>query len=462
MLLHAFDIQADYMKVEKKVIDDLNAEIALTIEQNDYLPGFKNKLNTFQQKSQMKGFRKGKTPIGMLKKMYGASAMQEVVSGILTEEINKLITGDEFNIIGEPLLMDEDNVPIIDHNNPQDYTYHFQLGLEPEFEVKGIDEKDSYALHEIKIEKSMVDEEIENICKRLGEQKSTNAIIQSEDVIYFQAKELEKKAIKVNGFESEFSVNIDKLANKYQKELKKKKLGDNIDFDIYELEPEMSRENVHKYFLKLKEGDNVEEIGSQFRAEIIDVVRVEKAAFDQESFDKYFGEGEVSSEEEAREKIKTYMSDYFAKESQNLLSREIMEALVKKNDIKLPKDFIKKWITRENEITDDQLEGFLKELQWRIIKKKLVARFKIEVKEDEIFGYFVNAIRNYSPYIDEASLKNTAFSLMKNKEQLNTAVETISSGKLFDAIKPVVTIKTKKTSKDDFYKIVKEINQKTN
>ena len=118
------------------------------------------------------------------------------------------------------------------------------------------------------------------------------------------------------------------------------------------------------------------------------------------------------------------------------------------------------WVNEWSSITDEQFDSFKTELKWRIIKKKLVKQFEIEVKEDEIFQFFVNAVRNYSPYMDEASLKNTVFSLMQNREQLNSAVENISSGKLFDAIREVIQVEEKSIDKDGFYKIVETLNQK--
>ena len=64
--------------------------------------------------------------------------------------------------------------------------------------------------------------------------------------------------------------------------------------------------------------------------------------------------------------------------------------------------------------------------------------------------------------MDEASLKNTVFSLMQNREQVNTAVETISSGKLFDEIRKVVKLEAATIDKDGFYELAKELNQKAN
>ena len=81
------------------------------------------------------------------------------------------------------------------------------------------------------------------------------------------------------------------------------------------------------------------------------------------------------------------------------------------------------------------------------------------MEENEILEHFVQMIRNYSPYIDEASLKNTVFSLMKNREQVNKAVEAVSSGKLFDVLRGIVEIKDKEVARDAFNKRVKEINE---
>ena len=139
-----------------------------------------------------------------------------------------------------------------------------------------------------------------------------------------------------------------------------------------------------------------------------------------------------------------------------------MHNLVDSNAFELPSDFLKKWISREQEVTDEQFESFIQELKWRTIKRKLTKSHDIKVEEKEILDHFVQMIRNYSPYIDEATLKNTVFSLMKNREQVNQAVEAVSSGKLFDVLRDIVKIEEKEVSKDDFMAKVKEINEMAN
>lgn len=450
------------MKVERKDLDALTAELRLVIEKEDYLPEYQKQLQDFQKKAQLKGFRKGKTPMSIIKKMYGAATMQESVSKVLGEKLNEIVTGEEYNIIGEPLFLDEDNVPEIDHTSPEDYSYTFEIGLEPEFEPVGASEEDSYTQYSMIIDEKIIDEEMEIAQQRLGEQKETNEKIEEGDIIYLDVTEMEGGKEKEDGFTTTFSVNFDNLSEKYKKELKAKSTGDKLTVNVYELEENMTREIAIKYLL----GINPEEEGAvvpdseEFAAVISKVTRVVNAEMNQDFFDKYFGKDQVTSVEEAREKIKSFLSDHFANESVNMLNREIMNNLVESNSFDLPEGFLKKWISREQEMTDEQFDAFIKEMKWRVIKKKLVLKHDVKVEENEILNHFVQMIRNYSPYIDEATLKNTVFSLMKNREQVNTAIETVSSQKLFDAIREVIKIEEKEISRDDFNERIKELNKK--
>jgi trigger factor len=449
------------LKIDQKELGALHSELTITIEKEDYLQDYKSKLASMQAKSHLKGFRKGKAPKSILVKMYGAGAMQEVVSEILSKKINELITDSEFNIIGEPLFLDEDNPPVIDHLNPTDYSYRFEIGTEPDTEIKGVSTADTFTLYKIEVSEDSITEELDTTRKKMGKQESTDSAVTDGDIIYLKAQELDGKAIKEGGVESTFAIQVDSTTEEYKSKLIGSKKGDKMDIDLFKLEEGMAEENVYKYFLKLSE-DQLEDtsgIGKVFATEITDVVRTTKAELDQEFFDKYFGKDEVKSEEEAREKVRGYMSEFFEKEAKNYQSREIMEKLMVNNNLELPTEFLRKWINRSEEMDDEKFESFQKELKWSLIKKKLVKQHEVKVEEKEIFDYFVNAVRSYSPYMDESSLKNTVFSLMQNREQLNKAIDVLSTGKLFDVLQLEVTSIDESISKDDFYEKVKSLKQ---
>ena len=70
------------MKITKKQLDTLNAEINITLDQADFQPKVDTILLDYKKKANIPGFRKGQVPMGMIKKQYGKS--------VLVEEVNKL------------------------------------------------------------------------------------------------------------------------------------------------------------------------------------------------------------------------------------------------------------------------------------------------------------------------------------------------------------------------------------
>jgi trigger factor len=59
------------MNITKTRQDDLNAIIKIQLEKEDYASRVENTLKDYQRKAVIDGFRKGKTPMGIVKKMYG-------------------------------------------------------------------------------------------------------------------------------------------------------------------------------------------------------------------------------------------------------------------------------------------------------------------------------------------------------------------------------------------------------
>ena len=65
------------MNITKENIDDLNAVLSVHIVKEDYEEKVNEVLVDYKKKANIKGFRPGKVPIGMIKKMYGLSAQVE-------------------------------------------------------------------------------------------------------------------------------------------------------------------------------------------------------------------------------------------------------------------------------------------------------------------------------------------------------------------------------------------------
>ena len=459
------------MNIEKQSIDNLNATITINISKEDYQEKFKSELKKVAGKSTMKGFRKGKTPQSVIKKMYGKSVLAEVVNETLQKALSGYLDEEKLDILGQPIPSDDQTGDMnFDVNNLEDYSFKFDIGLAPEIDIQGVSESDTYDIYKIDIDDKVIDEELENAQKRLGEQEHPDGEVIANDILKIQAEELDGDSVKENGWASEFSVLVDSLTEEYNKEVLKLSKGDSFTFDVYKLEKEKGDDYVKKYLLnvpKVEEGEEEPVIGNMFTGKIIDIARLKVAELNQEFFDKYFGKDEVKSEEEARAKVEEYIGTHYHNQALQVMYRNIMDTLVAETKVELPAEFLRKWLKMTNEkLTDEEIEkdfdGFLDNMKWTLIKSNLAKKFEIEVSPEDIREAMANKVRNYfGQYgMDESYVNEILGKMLQNQEEVNKTYEELQAGKLFTKIGETVQHNETKISLEDFNEKVKEINEK--
>lgn len=449
-------------KVVREDIDNLNAVLTVTLEKEEYEPKFRSELGKYQKQAHMRGFRKGKTPISVIKKMYGKSVLAEVINEMLQKELSGYLTGEDLRILGQP-LPSEDQEPIdFELKDLHNYTFKFDLGLAPEFEVQGVSPETSFEKTEVEVSEEMINEELEAARKRHGERQFVEDDIRENDMVKLSAREMDGAAPKEEGIESEFSVLVSSITNEDAKQqLLSGKKGDTFRLNLFELEEGKDEKYVRKYFLNLGDDDE-REAGREYEAEVVEVSRIMPAELDQEFFDKFFGEDEVSSEQEARDKIREQIEKFYSGQSEALLFRDMQERIMELNELSLPESFLKRWMKSNNEnLTDKIIEkeygAFAKNLQWSLIRSKLVKRFDIEVRSEEVLETLKNRIRGYFGGVApgmEHIIDSTAARLMEDEKQVEQAFEEVLSDKLYEALAAEVGINVKKVSREAFEEIV--------
>ena len=90
------------MNITKTQNDD-NAIIKIQLGKEDYASRVENVLKDYQKKVVIDGFRKGKTPMGIVKKIYGKAVLVEEINKVLGEALNNYIKENDLQILGEPL-----------------------------------------------------------------------------------------------------------------------------------------------------------------------------------------------------------------------------------------------------------------------------------------------------------------------------------------------------------------------
>lgn len=450
-------------KVVRVDKENLGAELTMTITKEDYVPKLDSELKQYRKKAQLKGFRKGKVPMGVIRKMYGQALLGEVINDTIQKELTKYLTDENIEILGQPLPSDDQKEMNFDINNLQDFEFKFDLGLAPEFELNGLSADTSFDRYAVEVPTAMLDKEMEQARKKFGDRGAVDTTIEENDIVTFNAEELDGDEIKKEGWASTFNILVSQVgAEDVQKELLTKKKGDKIRFNVFQLEKNATSESVRKYLLNVSEDDEDVEIGEEFEATIEEVQRITPAELTQEFFDKAFGEGNVKSEEEARAKFEGEISKYYDKQAESLLFRDFQDYLLEQNNVDLPNEFLKRWIQASNqqatdEIIEKEYENFSKNLQWSLIKGKIVKQFDLSVSEEEIFEGFKERVRGYfQGYGDELIILNTANRLMEDQKQVDQLYQELMSDKLFASVREVVKLNDKNITAEDFDVVIKK------
>ena len=147
------------MNITRENIDELNGLIRVSIEKADYETNVEDVLKDYRKKVNMPGFRPGKVPAGLVRKMYGKAALVDEVNKLLTQELSKYLVEEKLNILGEP-LPNEDKQKDIDWDNDTDFEFLFDIGFAPEANVK-LDKRSKYTFHKIAVSNKLIAQQIE-------------------------------------------------------------------------------------------------------------------------------------------------------------------------------------------------------------------------------------------------------------------------------------------------------------
>ncbi|MBN1107442.1 MAG: trigger factor [Bacteroidales bacterium] len=447
------------MNITRENIDDLNAVLTVKIEKADFGDKVENTLKDYRRKANIKGFRPGMVPIGLIKKMYGTAVKVDEINKIVSDNIHKYITDEKIEILGDPLPRQDDQEKI-DFETQDDFSFSFELGLAPAFEV-GLNKKTKVDQYEIIIDEKMRAGFVENYTRRHGE--FTNADISEEkDILKGHIAKLDNQGnVTEEGPSNDHaSISIDVVKDEeLKKELLGKKENDHVDFDLKKGFPN-DTEVAGLLNIKKEEAEKTE---GRFRFTINEISRFRPAAVDQELFNHIYGEGVVSSEEEFMQKIEEEISASLSRETEYKLLQDLKKLAVENTDISLPEAFLKKWLLRVNENTTEELiekefDTFRHDLKWQLIRNRIAKDNEIRISEEELQKEAENITRyQFSQYglyyVTDEQVANYARETLKKEDDAKRIADKILEDKVLKQLKEMVNPKTKKVTADEFNKL---------
>lgn len=453
-------------KVVRADIDNLNTVLTVTVEKSDYLPQLDQQLDKYRREAHLRGFRKGKAPAGLVRKMFGQTLLADIVTKQLQHELQEYLANTETDFIGQPLPKEDQDKIDFDMANLHDYEFQFELGVSPAFEVKGLDGKQEFDLLEVIVSDEMAADELSEMRRRASQNVAIEQASQDNDSLYLEIQEMEGDAPNEDGIRFNFRTLWQDLSPESQAALGAIKVGETLVLNPFALWKDKDEQYVRRYALGLEESDTREINPDAFELTLVEVNRFELRSLDQEFFDLAFGEGKITSEAEALEEIKKDIRNYYSQDAYNLVFLQLQDRLLDLNDIPLPDDFLKRWILAADERnTPEQIEqeypAFAKGFQWTLIKNKLIKQFDIEVTEAEIKERVADGIRNIfgnSPYITPELIDSLVARRMEDEKEINRIVDNLYLDKLSKATRELVKTKTKQVKLEDYEEARKEIH----
>ena len=451
------------MKVSFENPDKINGRLTITVEENDYKDEVDKTLKDYRKKANVPGFRPGQVPMGMIKRQFGASVKMDAINKIVGEQINKYITDNKINMLGQPLASEAQQPQDLEKEGP--YTFIFDIAVAPEFDIE-LTNKDKVDYYDITVDDTLIDRQVEMFASRLGKNVDVEEYADG-DVVKGDLRELDDKGnTKENGLTVEGAMVMPEYikAAAQKKLFKGAKVGDIITFNPRKAYKESDAELAS--LLKI-EKDKVADYESDFSYQVTSIQRFKNHAVDQELFDQTFGKDQVKDEKEFREKIAEGLKKQLEKESDYKFLMDVRKyAEDKVGQLTYPDALLKRVMKENNkdkdqEFIDKNYEASIKELTWSLIRNKLSEKAQIKVNDEDVRNAARETARiQFAQYgmdnVPDEYVNNYADELLKKQDTVQQFVDRAIDLKLIEATKKDVKLNKKSISLDDFNKMMSE------
>jgi trigger factor len=420
------------MRFEQEVLDSLNIKVKVHVEPSDYQPKVDAAIKKYRKTFQMPGFRIGHVPASLVKQRFGKSILAEELNEMLQKEMDTYIRENQWSILGSPLPVPSDDVGNFDL--PGNFVFSYDVGLAPAIHPV-IDQSLKIEAVHVKVDDEMVDNELRDRARRYGKMHEPE-VSGAHDMLLVKLMEQ-----KEGGMEADTTVSLEFLKNEELKaELTGRKVGDEIAVNPRNLAD--GEYDLAKMFKR--DVSQVDEIGENFLLRITGVRHLDPHPVDQELFDKLFGEGNVTTEDECRERLRLEVELQFADEERSELERSVRKALLQSIHVPLPDEFLKRFILASNEkpitheILVEEYPAYADNLRWDLIETAILKSFDIQIGREDLVEHlrqmWTKQFAAYGLPLDEDRISKMADDTLSKPDSLKKVLQLVASSKVMEII----------------------------
>ena len=447
------------MNITQESTGDLTATVKIERVKKDYENQVTTVLKDYQRQASMPGFRPGKVPMGMIKKMYGKAVLADEINKIISENLNKYLEENKVKTLGHP-LPNEEKQEMIDFDTLDTYDFFFDIGLQPELNTE-ISDKVKMDYFQIRVDDESIDKYIDDLRKKNG--KPINPEKSDEgDILRGKIVELDAEGkVKDGGIEHETSIGVDFIK---MKTIKKKFVGKAIGEQIIFNPLKASGSAAEAASILGVDTKKAEEYKGDFEFTIESITRFEPAEVNKEFYTSVFQGMEIKDENEFREKLAGQLEVSFANESDRLFMRQTADKLIDSSGIQLPDEFMRRWLMESGEAQvkpediETHYEEYARALKWQLIESKIVADHNLQVSPDDVREQIMSYFQSPGEVDEETQkrLNEIADNIMQNQEEVKRIYDQLLDTRMRDLLKSTIKLQNKEVSYDDFIKLATE------
>ncbi|MCI6912220.1 trigger factor [Treponema succinifaciens] len=453
------------MKVTKEIskLENSAVKLTATIAKEDVVSGYNKNISKYAKNVQLPGFRKGHVPVKVLEQKYGDSLKQEVLADLIDESLNQIFAEEESKDI-RPLpytqpRLDGDKLP--EFSTDKDLTFSVVYDVFPSVEVKDFS-KIEVKEPQVEIGEKELNEELKAIQERNAVviDKKEGEPVEKDNIVTIDYKELDDSGTAIPGSEREgFVFTVGTGENIYK-----------IDDEIVGMKKDETKEISKTYDAKEENKDlagKTKKISVTVKAIKLRNLPALDDELAQDVSEKY------KTLDDLKKDISKGLESAKNRKIAELKSQSLLEQLVEKNPIVLPKSMIQaemesRWrmMAQQFQTTPEQLEKMIsasgqskenmltqwtgdaeKMLKSRLIVDALIREKNIAVTPEEVEAEFAKIADESGSTIEEVK---EHYEDARAKEYI---IDEIKENKLYDELyKQVKVSKGDKVKFADLFK----------
>ena len=375
--------------VTQENIGKYHEKVIVQLAKEDYLPTFEKALKQYSKNAAIPGFRKGMVPLGMVKKMHGASLYRDEVLKVAGTKLDEHLHAVKAEIFARPIPAATQKQYRFDMNNPEDFTFEFEIGTKPDYTLPLLNGSTTVPLYKVTVTDEMVNEEVEKLQYKAGDMTDPETVTGEDNVLNVVFEEADANGILIEGgIKKDNSLLVKYFSPSLQALLMGKKANDVVTFTL--------KDNFDAHLLPAIMKDlnldstNEDAKNKCFNMLIVKVGLVTKSEINTPFFEKIYPGRNLETIEAFKDVLKGEIEMYWNQQARTKLHTDLFERLVHETPIELPVTFLKRWMSvggeqyKSPEQVEKEFGGFDHQMRWQLISDKIIEDNKLQVTNEEM------------------------------------------------------------------------------